>query len=72
MQTIATAANKKFFAGQKVVIGNTSIINDRKYVGLTGTVDFEFDTLVYVFVRAKGQRADRCICMHRDSLTLAS
>lgn len=72
MNAEINAATKKWHNGQKVVIGQMSLINDHKYIGLTGTVDFEYDTLVYVLVRAKGQRTDRSICIHRDSLTLAS
>lgn len=72
MNSEINAATRKWINGQKVVIGQMSLINDHKYIGLTGTVDFEYDTLVYVLVRVKGQRKDRSICIHRDSLTLAS
>jgi hypothetical protein len=72
MNSEINAATRKWQGGEKVVIGQMSLINDHKYIGLTGTVDFEYDTLVYVLVRAKGQRKDRSICIHRDSLQLAS
>jgi hypothetical protein len=64
-------ANKKWHGGEKVVINHINEISDKAlYEGLTGTVEFEYDTLVYVLVRAKGQRKDRSICVHRDSLTV--
>ncbi|KVN72791.1 hypothetical protein WT15_27325 [Burkholderia stagnalis] len=71
MNAEINAATRKWQRGEKVVIGRTNIINDRWTEGLTGTVDFEYDTLVYVLVRAKGMRKDRSICLHRDSLTAA-
>lgn len=71
MNTEISAATKLWKSGEKVVVGQTSCANNHKYVGLVGTVDFEYDTLVYVLVRAAGQRKDRSICMHRDSLALA-
>lgn len=72
MNSELNAATRKWQGGEKVVIDHVTPINDRMYIGLTGTVDFEWDTLVYVLVRAKGQRVDRSICVHRDSLTLAN
>jgi hypothetical protein len=64
-------ANKKWHGGEKVVIKHISEIGAKAlYEGLTGTVELEYDTLVYVLVRAKGQRKDRSICVHRDSLTV--
>lgn len=71
MNSEINAATRKWQGGEKVVIGRMSLINHHKYIGLVGTVDFEYDTLVYVLVRAKGERKDRSICIHRDQLTLA-
>lgn len=66
-------ANKKWNGGEKVVINHINEIGAKRlYEGLTGTVEFEFDTLVYVWVRAKGQRKDRSICVHRDSISVAT
>ena len=65
-------ANKKWNGGEKVVINHINELGKKAlYEGLTGTVEFEYDTLVYVLVRAKGQRKDRSIVVHRDSLSLA-
>lgn len=64
-------STKKWNGGEKVLTGRTSCVNHYKYQGLVGTVDFEFDTLVYVLVRAKGERKDRAIVFHRDELKAA-
>jgi len=69
---IDSDSSKVWQGGEKVVINHINEISAKaKYEGLTGTVEFEYDTLVYVFVRTKGQRKDRSITVHRDSLSLA-
>lgn len=66
MQTQAKWQN-----GDKVVITATCITNDQWAVGLVGTVDFEYDTLVYVHVARPGKRKVQNVTVHRDQLTAA-
>lgn len=62
--------------GTKVEFLGSCLVNNNIYKGLIGTVDFEctFDNsgLVYINIRAKGQRKDRSICVHKDSLRVVS
>ena len=64
-------------SGQKVRFnGKTNILNDKVYTGLVGTVDFQcsnvpgYEWQVYVFIKAPGQRKDRCISVHREALDI--
>lgn len=68
-----------FHQGQKVKFnGKTNDIENQKYAGLVGMVDFQcieilgVPGLVYVHIKAPGQRKMRSISVHQDSLELTA
>jgi hypothetical protein len=69
----------RFTEGQKVRFnGRTNIINDEKYAGQVGTVYFQqrevlgVPGLVYVHIKAPGQRTNRCIALHQEALEVVA
>lgn len=64
----------QFNAGDKVKVVSGNCINDYKYFNIEGTVDFQcspvagIDGLVYVMIKAPGQRKARSVTAHTDSL----
>jgi hypothetical protein len=72
MNAEINAATKKWNEGDKVVLGRTCMVDEAWATGLVGTVNFEYDTLVYVNVVRPGKRKPQSLTFHRDELTLAS
>jgi len=69
----------KFSEGQKVRFnGKTNVLNDKKYAGQVGTVYFQqmevlgVPGLVYVHIKAPGQRTNRCISVHHEALEVVA
>lgn len=70
-----TPQAQKFNAGQSVRFnGQTNHINDKIFTNQVGTVEFHLfnsPTLVQILIKAPGQRKNRSIAFHQDSLEVA-